>query len=145
MRNHLLKSLLALFCGIAVVGLVAAPAAHALLNANDSIWEAENWMGNIHLKSKYKESPENGLIDQTLEVELQHVPAGTTVQVKLNGSYLLGSMTADPTGHANLRIDVFGVQPDPQGRPNGPRIETGDVISVHRGQQSLSAIFVQTQ
>jgi len=145
MRNHILNSLLALFCGITAVGLVAAPAAGALLNANDHIWEADAWMGNIHLQSKYKESPENGLIDQSLEVELQHVPAGTTVQVMLNGSYMLGSMTADATGHARLSIDILGVQPNAQGRPVGPRIETGDVISVVRGAQSLSASFVQVQ
>ena len=145
MRTHFLKTLLALCCGVAVLGLVAAPAAGALINANDHIWVADNWMGNIHLKAKYKESPENGLIDQTLEVELQHVPAGTTVQVLLNGTINLGSMTANAAGHAQLNRGIFGVQPDPQGRPAGARIETGDVISVVRGAQSLAADFVQIQ
>lgn len=140
MAKNFLRTLLLALGATAALGLVAAPAVALVINQGDLIWEADNWQGNIHLKAKYKESPENGLVDQTLEVEIQHVPPFLDLQVQING-YTVGAMTSDAAGHAQLRIDRFNVQPDPQGRPNGVRIETGDVVTVRRGGASISAAF----
>lgn len=141
MTNNFLRTFLLALGATAALGLVAAPAVALVINQGDQIWEAEQWQGNIHLKAKYKESPENSFVDQTLEVEIQHVPPFLDLQVQVNG-YTVGTMTSDATGHAQLRIDRFNVQPDPQGRPNGVRIESGDVVTVRRGGASISASFV---
>lgn len=140
MKTNFLRTLFLMLTGIAVLGIVAAPAI-ALANQGDLIWDAEAWQGNIHLKAKYKESPENNLIDQSLEVELQHIPPFVTVDVLINGA-MIGQMTSNGAGHAQLNLDIFNVQPNAQGRPNGPRIETGDIVTVRKAGSSLSAAFV---
>lgn len=134
-RRNLLSSIL-----LSLIALVVAVPT-ALANDGDLIWDASAQQGATTLKAKYKESPENGLLDQTLEVQLEDAPRGVTVFISINGQ-VIGDMTTDMTGRAEFRMDKFGVMPDGNGRPNGPRIETGDVIRVFRGNQGISASFV---
>lgn len=133
---------------LAVLGMATwaatAPTADAvLLNAADRIWDAFAQQGNVKLKGKYKESPENGLVDQTIEVQLDNVPGGTTVDVFVDGMFL-GSMTANAMGTANLRRERLGLVPGPDGRPPAPRVEEGSVLMVvHASGVSLSATFTE--
>ena len=131
-----LTSILALML-IAFLGFNADPVP---ANDGDLIWDALAQQGTVVLKAKYKESPENGLIDQTLEVEIQDAPANTTLFISINGRPF-DQMVTNAFGRGTYRRDVFGVRPDSSGRPAGPRIETGDVIRVHRGGQGISATF----
>ena len=122
--------------------LVAALPAAALPGGNnDQIWDANNAVNGVVLKGKYKESPENGLIDQSLEVELNNAPPNVTVFIRA-GNWELGAMTTDAFGRAATRFDRFGVIPDASGRPTGPRLETGDLIRVYRGSQAIEAPLV---
>lgn len=129
---------------VIVLALMAVNTATAQANPDDKIWEANNSLNGVILKAKYVESPENGLLDQTLEVEIQHAPQNVTVQITLNGR-LVGTMVTDGFGHGVFRRDILGVTAGPDGRPTGPRINTDDVIRVGRGAQGISAPFVQTQ
>ena len=129
---------------VALAGAVAwtAPAADlgaAAFNNQDLIWDAFSQQGNLKLKGKYKESPENGRIEQEIEAEFQHIPPGTTVDVHVDGLFL-GSMTANAQGIARLHRRQL-VAPGPDGRPTGARVETGSVLTVSRGGQSMSAVF----
>ncbi|MBL1218458.1 MAG: hypothetical protein D8M59_13330 [Planctomycetes bacterium] len=127
-----------------MVAIFALSSTKALAGDQDSIWEANANQNGTVLKAKYKESPDNGLVDQTLEVELNNAPPGVKVSVAING-LVIGSMTTDGFGRAVLRLDKFGQIPGPDGRPTGPRIETGDTIRVFRGNAGIEADFVQTQ
>lgn len=127
-----------------LLGVLFSVAARTAVANEDLIWDAINSQNGVVLKAKYKESPENGLVDQTLEVQLENAPANVTVFISVKG-LVIGEMTTDAFGRADFRKDIFGVQPDPDGRPNGPRIETGDVIRVFRGAQGISATFQPRQ
>lgn len=128
---------------VLVFALMAFNTATAQAN-EDKIWEANATLNGVVLKAKYKESPENGLLDQTLEVQIEDAPANTTLFITINGQRV-GTMTTDGFGRGVFRKDIFGVRPDAEGRPSGPRIETGDIIRVGRGGQGISAPFEQTQ
>ncbi len=129
---------------VLILALMTVNTATAKANPDDKIWTANATQGAVVLKAKYKESPENGLLDQTLEVELQNAPRNVTLQITINGAPV-GTMTTDGFGHGVFRRDIFGVRPGPDGRPTGPRINTDDVIRVGRGAQGISAPFVQIQ
>lgn len=133
---------LLLLVAVALVALAANPTIAA--NPDDKIWRANNTVNGVELKAKYKESPENGLLDQTLEVQLDNAPGNVTVLISINGQ-VIGEMTTDSAGTAHFRLDKLGVRPGPDGRPTGRRINTGDVIRVFKGGSGISASFVQTQ
>jgi opacity protein-like surface antigen len=121
--------------------LLLAPAAVAVAGNNDLIWDATNSVNGIVLTAKYKESPDNGLIDQSLEVQLDNAPANTTVTITVVGT-VLGTMTTDAFGTANARFERLGLPMDAAGRPAAPRLDTGDSIRVSDGNQGMSATFV---
>lgn len=112
----------------------------AMLNNNDLIWEGTAAGFGATMKAKYKESPENGLIDQTLEVELQNAPRNTTVVVTAGG-FRLGTMVTDGAGRGVFRMDIFNQQPDANGRVDGPRLETGDIVRLSVGASGLNAVL----
>lgn len=111
-----------------------------MLNNNDLIWEGTAAGFGATMKAKYKESPENGLIDQTIEVEVQNAPRNITLKVTAAG-FNLGTVVTDNTGRANFRLDIFNQQPDGNGRVNGPRLETGDIVRVAKGATGLDAVL----
>ncbi len=122
--------------------LLVAPASAAFVGGNnDLIWDANSTLNGVVLKAKYKESPDNGLIDQTLEVELNNAPPNTVVFIRAAG-WELGSMTTDAFGRASTRFDRIGLPMDSSGRVDGPRLETGDLIRVYRGAQFIEAPLV---
>lgn len=129
---------LTMLFAVLFAALTASP---ALANEDDKIWDAINSQFGVQLKGKYKESPENGLIDQTLEVEVEDAPPGVTLSISINGM-VIGTMTTNAFGRAEFRMDKLGVLPGPGGRPRGPRIETGDVLRVFKGNAGISARFV---
>lgn len=129
---------------VLVLAVMAFNTATAQANPEDKIWTANATQGAVVLKAKYKESPEEGLIDQTLEVQIERAPANMTLAITVNGRSV-GTMTTDAFGRGTFRRDIFGVRPGPDGRPTGPRINTGDVIRVGRGNQGISAEFVRIQ
>ncbi|GEM_PF-4086930 len=129
---------------VLVLALMAFNTATAKANPDDKIWEANATQNGVVLQSKYKESPENGLLDQTLEVQIENAPQNTTLQITINGRPV-GTMTTDGFGHGVFRRDILGVRPGGDGRPTGPRINTGDVIRVGRGGQGISATFDRIQ
>ena len=133
---------LLMLAAVALMALAANPTIAA--NPDDKIWEANNTVNGVRLKAKYKESPENGLLDQTLEVQLEKAPGNVTVSISINGQ-VIGQMTTNGVGTANFRLDKFRVRPGPDGRPTGRRINTGDVIRVFKGGAGISASFVRTQ
>lgn len=124
---------------LSVICLLALPAT-AMLNNNDLIWEGAAAGFGATMKAKYKESPENGLIDQTIEVEIQHAPRNTVLSVTAGG-FNLGSFATDATGRGNFRMDIFNQTPDANGRVDGPRLETGDIVRVSRGASGLDAVL----
>lgn len=141
MHKLIKNTLLACTAGLAVFVVAAPQSAAAFFNANDLIWDANATQGQVILKGKYKESPENGLIDQSLEAEVQNIPAGTLVFFSVDG-FPVGSATADAFGTARLDIDILGLPDDGTGRVDGPRAETGSILMAFRGGNSISAAFV---
>ncbi len=111
------------------------------MNADDLIWDANATQGQYILKGKYKESPENGMIDQSLEAEVKNVVPGTVVNFSVDG-FKVGSATADALGTARLNIDLFNLPDDGTGRVDGRRAETGSILRAYRGNQGISASFV---
>lgn len=131
MKSFLLSLIVPFF----VWSAVATPA-RASAAPTDLIWTTSASVGAVDMKAKYKESPENGLIDQTVEVSIEHAPPHLSLKISANGRPI-GSMTTNAFGVGRFRADIFGVLPDANGRPSGPRLETGDVIRVYRGTQGL--------
>ena len=125
-----------------VIAILASVAQPALANEGDRIWEASGMAQGVSMKAKYKESPENNLVDQTLEVQIEDAPANLLVNVYLNGRRI-GSMTTDAFGTGRFRLDKLGNVPGPDGRPQGVKINDGDVISVGPGGQRVSGAFAE--
>lgn len=110
-----------------------------LLNQNDKIWDAFSSQGNLVLKGKYKESPENGMLEQTFEFEFQHVAPGTRVVFNVDGTNIR-SAVANSAGVA--RANFFRlVTPGPDGRPTGPRVENGSILTASWSGQTMTATF----
>lgn len=141
MKNIIKKTLLMLAATAVIFTFVAPVSTAAFLNANDLIWDADATQGQYILKGKYKESPENGLIDQSLEAEVKNVPPGMLINFSVDGFYV-GSAVADSFGTARLTIDIFGLPDDGTGRVDGNRAETGSILRAFRGSQSISAPFI---
>lgn len=129
---------------VLVLALMAVNTATAQANPNEKTWEANASQNGVVLEAEYEESLEHGLLDQTLEVEIEHAPRNVTLQITVNGQ-LVGTMTTDGFGRGVFRWDIFGVTPGPDGRPTGLRINTDDVIRVGRGAQGISGSFVRTE
>lgn len=137
--NAFTKILLVLCAGAAAWTATAEAGSAAFLNANDKIWDAQAQQGNLFLKGKYKESPENGRVEQELEVEFQHINPGTTITISVDGARV-GSATAGADRVARFHLRKL-VTPGPDGRPTGPRVEDGSILTVGRGSASMSATF----
>lgn len=88
--------------------------------------------GQVILRAKYKESPENGLIDQSFEAEVKNVLPGIEVFFSVNDTF----------GAARFSLDRFGLPDDGTGRVDGPRGETGDMVRAYRGTSSIEAPLV---
>lgn len=117
----------------------ADQASALLLNQNDKIWDAISSQGNLVLKGKYKESPENGMLEQTLEAEFQHVAPGTRVVFYVDGRKVR-SATADSAGVARARYFKL-VAPGSDGRPTGPRVNDGSILTAAWNGQTMTAVF----
>ena len=141
MKNLIKKTLLLLAATAIIFSFAAPQSTAAFFNAGDLIWDANATQGQYILKGKYKESPENGLIDQSLEAEVKNTPPGTLINFSVDGFYV-GSATSDSFGTARLTIDILGLPADANGRVDGNRAETGSILRAFRGAQGISAPFV---
>lgn len=141
MKNLLLKTVLLGAATVAAFAFSAPPSGAAFPNANDLIWDANATQSQVILKAKYKESPENGLVDQSFEAEVKNVLPGIEVFFSVNDIFL-GSAVSDALGVARFTIDRFGLSDDGTGRVDGPRGETGDMVRAYRGASSIEAPLV---
>lgn len=141
MKNLLQKTLLLAAATLSVMAIAAPATTAAFFNANDLIWDANATQGQVILVAKYKESPENGLIDQSFEVELKNIQPGVSVNFAIAGNFV-GSAISDAFGTARLDLDLFGRPDDGTGRVAGPRAETGDLVSAYKGSNSIEAPLV---
>lgn len=135
------------FVSLLTVAMLAAmafltPAARA--NDRDKIWETSAQQGATSMKAKYVESPENGALEQDVEVQIEDAIPNTTYVVTIDGKRI-GRITTNGIGDGRLVVHRFPVQPGPDGRPVGPRVEEGSVLTVKTRGQSLSGTFVRTQ
>ncbi len=133
------KILLVLCAGAFAWTATANVGSATMINNNDKIWDALSTQGNMTLKGKYKESPQNGLVEQELEVEFQHLNPGSSVDVSIDG-VMVGSATAGADRVARFNVRLL-VTPGPDGRPTGPRVNDGSILSVSKGGRSMSATF----
>jgi len=129
---------------LALVGagtwVVTAEQSSAMFLAQgDKIWDALNSQGNLVLKGKYKESPENGRVEQSLEIEFQHVAPGTQVAFTVDGMPVRTS-TANSAGVARVHFRKV-VNAGADGRPTGPRVEDGSILTAAWNGQTFSATF----
>jgi len=107
---------------------------------HDRFWDASGSLNGATMKAKYKESPDNGLVDQSLEVELNNAPPNVRVGVFLNGRRI-GNMVTNGFGTGHFRLAKLGNIPGLDGRPTGVRINDGDVISVGAGAAKIKGTF----
>lgn len=137
--KNLTKILLVVCAGAFAWAATAETTSATMIANNDTIWDAQAQQGNMTLKGKYKESPQNGLVEQELEVEFQHLNPGTSVAVSVDGVFVGNAVAgADRVARLNLRNLAT---PGPDGRPTGPRVNEGSVLMVSRGGRSMSAVF----
>lgn len=132
-----------LLASLALAGLAASSLSASVRNQNDLIWDAFGTQGATSMKAKYKESPENGLIDQSLEVQVEDAQANATLVVTINGRRV-GRIVTNGFGDGRLDLVRLGVTPGPDGRPPANRrVETGDVIRVFNpsGGTDVSGAF----
>jgi len=122
-----------------IFAILLLPLLGASLLAGDR-WEASATLGGVTLTGDYEEFPVNGLIEQSIEVELRGVPAASLVVFELDGARF-GSAVADAGGRARLIAAYHQVPPDPQGRPDGRRVNDGSVLRASVGHRSISAVF----
>ena len=141
MKNLLLKTLLLAAVTISAVTILAPQSAASFFSHNDLIWDANASSGQVILKAKYKESPENGLIDQSFEGEVKNIGPGILVNFSVNG-FFVGSAVSDAFGTARLNLDVLGLPDDGTGRVSGPRAETGDMVRAYRGSNFIEAPLI---
>ena len=121
------------------LSLLLIPLLGATLLAGDR-WEASHSIGGVVLTGDYEEFPVNGLIEQSIEVDLQGAPAGARVVFELDGARF-GSAVADAGGRARLTAAYHQVPPDPQGRPDGRRVNDGSVLRASVGSRAIEAVF----
>lgn len=134
---------LTLFGALAATAFLAGSLASAPRNAGDRFWDANNTVGRTSLKSTYKESPENGLLDQSLEIELEDGAANTRMTATVNGT-TVGRFRTNGIGDGGISRDRFGVMPGPDGRPPvDQRINDGDVLNVSGGATNISATYME--
>jgi len=135
-----MKSFTNTLIGIIMLSILAWFVPNASANPDDRFWDASGSQGAVTLKAKYKESPENRLVDQSLESEVKNAPANIRLFVFING-HQIGSVQTDGFGTARFSIDKLGNTPGMDGRPTGIRINDGDVISMGVGNQRVSGTF----
>jgi hypothetical protein len=141
MNSFLKKAWVLALSTVSVIALSATASKAAMRSHNDLIWDANATQGAVILKAKYKESPENGTIDQSIEIEVKNIAPGTVVTYSVDGSRL-GSSTADAFGTAMFRMDRFNLPDDGTGRVDGPRAETGSIVRAFKGNQGISAPLI---
>jgi len=141
MKNFLLKALLVGAVTCAASAFMATTSFAAFFNAGDFIWDAGTTQGQVILVAKYKESPDNGLMDQSFEAEVKNIMPGATVNFSVAG-FTVGSATADAFGTARIVIDILGLPDDGTGRVAGPRGETGDMVRAFNGPNFIEAPLV---
>lgn len=128
----------------AVLGLAAGSlAATSARNPGDRIWDAFGTQGATAMKAKYKESPENGLIDQTLDVEIGDANPNAVLRVTVDGMHV-GRLRTNGIGDGFMFRARLGVTPGPDGRPPvGQRVEEGSIIRVFNptGTTDVSGVF----
>ncbi len=123
-------SLKTLALGMLALLLFALPLASMPFAPGDLIWDALNTVNGVTLKAKYKESPDNGLLDQSMEVELDNAMPNMTFTVKIKRKRL-GTLTTDGFGTGIFRAQRLGIVPGADGRPpKRKRINTGDLVTV---------------
>jgi hypothetical protein len=141
MKSFLQKFLVFTLSTLSVIALTASVSKAAMPSHNDLIWDANATQGVIVFKAKYKESPENGLVDQTLEIEVKNIQPGVLVFFSVDG-IRVGSATSDVFGKVMFRKDLIGLPDDGTGRVDGPRAETGSIIRAFKGNQGIEAPLV---
>lgn len=106
-------------------------------------WAAEGSRGDVLLYAKYTEEYEDDGVSyaQKLKVEVNGAPANTRMTVSI-GNTQIGILITDADGYGTLSKSKFGVPDDGTGRPAGPRINTGDMITISKGKVSLDAEFL---
>lgn len=126
-----------LLIAITAVGLATSS---ALANEADRIWDAFSQQGNTILKAKYKESPENGLIEQQVEVEVQNGPRNAEMTITLLGKNV-ATVTTDGFGdfRGQRRRVVIG---SCEGRPCR-QINDGDEVCAIGGGLDICATFIE--
>ena len=141
MKNLLIRTLLLAVVTVSAFAVLAPQSAASFFNDQDIIWDANASSGQVILKAKYKESPENGLMDQSFEGEVKNIGPGISVNFSVNG-FFVGSAVSDAFGTARLNIDILGLPDDGTGRVAGLRAETGDMVRAFRGGNFIEAPLV---
>ncbi|TAH39661.1 MAG: hypothetical protein EYC70_02405 [Planctomycetota bacterium] len=134
---------LSTFAALLATGLLAGTLVSAPRNDADRFWDAFAQQGATDLKSTYKESPENGLLDQSLEIQLEDGAANTMMTATVNGRRV-GRFRTNGIGDGGINRDRFGVVPGPDGRPpKSQRINDGDVLRVFGAGTDISATYAE--
>lgn len=126
---------------VSLVALLMGTMGSAARAGEVTEWRAAARQGDIQMEARYMEDLDNGVVDQALEVRLQNASHNTVFSVAINGR-LVGRFTTDANGDGVFNLSRLDVEADENGRPIGPRINTGDVISVFHGNNSGEAVFV---
>jgi hypothetical protein len=138
--NPYVKVLILALAGAGTWVATAEQSSASVFAANDLIWDASSTQGNMTLTGKYKESMEHGMVEQSLEAEFEHLRPGTRVTFSLDGINVR-TVSADASGVARARLFKLGT-PGSDGRPTGPRINDGSILTATVGANSMSATFI---
>ncbi len=120
--------------------LLLIPCLAAMTVTASSKWFATNTVNGVTLTGDYEEFPVGGLIEQSIVCELENARPGARVTFDMDG-IVLGSTTVDNNGKAHLSRAYHLVPPDANGRPNGPRVNDGSLLTARSGPRTIVAVF----
>lgn len=123
-----------------LTALLLLPCLAALSLSASSKWFATNTVNGVTLTGEYEEFPVGNLIEQRIVCELDGARPGALVVFDMDG-IRLGQTTVDGSGHAELSRAYHLVPPDVNGRPDGPRVEDGSLLTARSGPRSIVAVF----
>lgn len=123
---------------ICVVGLTSPALAEDVM-----YWDAYAEDGDVIMLGTYSETFDGeGTVDQKFEVKVWNAPPNRRLDVAING-HVIGVLITNANGFGKFEKEKFGVPLDDSGRPDGPRIDAGDFLTVgKRGGNSIGAEFM---
>jgi len=115
-----------------------------VLAQSSLIWDSSAENNGATMESTYTELYFGDTVDQSFEVRVANAPPNQLLKVFIRQT-AIGVIATDANGFGRLTKGRLGVPLDGDGRPDSPRIETGDkirIVDVRQGVAILVGTFI---